>query len=246
MAEKTLVTKKQLTVSIIFNGINSFLFLIYLIKLLFNLSSLKYLTMLSYYINSIHLLICLYCDVKIYDLNKNSLYANIEESLNYSLIAETPNPDNEQNKIIFDTFIEKLNDWNRNKLGVICNTFSYFISIIYWILFSMGDKYMKIESGFFAVFDSIYVHLIITIIVIIDVFSSQRKVHIFSWGYYSIIAGLFISYCVYNYIDKQINLSNSYTFLRRSTFFLIFSFILALIILLFCYLNHIYLIRYKY
>ena len=157
-------------------------------------------------------------------------------------MLETTTPGNENN---YDIFAEKLNDWNRNKFGVICNTFSYFITIIFWILFSMGSNYMKIGIGFWAAFDSIYLHLIITIIVIIDVFSTHRKKLVFSWSYYGIIAGLFICYSIYSYVDKRINLKTN-TYMNRSVFFLAFLVLLSLIVLLFCYLNHIYLIRYKY
>ena len=237
----TVVTQKQLTISIIFNGGNTIIFFVYLYKIITNFSQLKYLTKLSFLTNSIYLLICLYCDVKIYYYNKNS---NIDiEALHYNLMIETQNPDKENT---YDTFCEKLNDWNRNKFGVICNTFSYFITINFWILFSMGSHYMKIGVGFWAAFDSIYLHLIITIIVIIDVFSSHRKMLVFSWLYYGIIAGLFICYCIFNYVDNYINFKKSNTYMNRSGFFLAFLFLLSLILLLFCYLNHIYLIRYKY
>lgn len=236
----TVVTKKQLSISIIFNGGNTIIFLFYLYKLFIDINQLKYLTKLSFYANSIYLLICLYCDIKIYYHNKNS---NIDiEALHYSLMLETTTPGNENN---YDIFAEKLNDWNRNKFGVICNTFSYFITIIFWILFSMGSNYMKIGIGFWAAFDSIYLHLIITIIVIIDVFSTHRKKLVFSWSYYGIIAGLFICYSIYSYVDKRINLKTN-TYMNRSVFFLAFLVLLSLILLLFCYLNHIYLIRYKY
>ena len=62
----TVVTKKQLSISIIFNGGNTIIFLFYLYKLFIDINQLKYLTKLSFYANSIYLLICLYCDIKIY------------------------------------------------------------------------------------------------------------------------------------------------------------------------------------
>ena len=228
------VTKRQLTLSIIFNGTNSFIFLYYLYRLLFNFRTLKYLTMLSYYANSTFLFICLYCDVILYYENPG----NVEND--YKLIKEPQNNENDSQNLY-----EKLNDWNRNKFGVICNTFSYYVTISYWLLVSMGKNYIEMDNDLIAFIETLYLHLILTILIIIDIFVSERKKLQFSWDYYWIIAGLFLLYCAFNYIEKYTYDKNTYPFMHNSFMLLILFIGIALILLLLCYLNHIYLLRYK-
>ena len=233
-------TKKQLTISILLNGTNSLIFLYYIYNLLYTFKTLKYLTMLSYCANSISLLICLYCDIMLYYTNSS----NLEND--YKLIKEPQNDENIENN--GDSSLEKLkelNDWNRNKFSVICNTFSYFVTISYWLLVSMGKKFIGMDRGLFAFINTLYLHLIITILVIIDIFNSQRKKLQFSWDYYWIIAGLFLAYCVFNYIEKYTYDKNVYPFMHNSFMLLVFFVGLGLILLYFCYLNHIYLLRFK-
>ena len=63
---KTSISKKQLILSIIFNGGNTLIFFFVLKTIYSQLGILKYLTYLSYISNSIFLLFCLLCDIFIY------------------------------------------------------------------------------------------------------------------------------------------------------------------------------------
>ena len=231
--EKIEISKIQLITSIIFFGGNSIFFIFYLQELLFNLNHLKYLTCLSYYANSIFLLLCLLCDIFLYIKN------NSEEEINYQLIDE-------KNEINYAniTWVEKLNNWNRNKYGVICNTFSFFVSISFWILFYMGEDYIKVSDSFYGFLSTINLHLIISILVIIDIFISKRE-HKFSWDYFGIIALIFLIYCTITGIDKYFFNINPYAFMNGSFHFLIIYILISLLILFTCYIFYLCLINLK-
>ena len=231
--EKIVISKLQLIISIIFFGGNSFFFIFYIQELFFNLHHLKYLTYLSYYANSIFLLLCLLCDILLYIKNSS------EEEINYHLIDD-------KNEITYAniTWVEKLNNWNRNKYGVISNTFSFFVSISFWILFFMGEDYIKVSNTFYGFLSTINLHLIISLLVIIDIFISKRK-HKFSWDYFGIISFLFLIYCVITGIDKYFFNINPYAFMNGSFLFLILYSLVSLLILYACYLFYLFLINYK-
>ena len=151
--EKTLVTKNHLIISIILYGGNTILFLFYLQELFSNLYLIKYLTQLSYYANSIYLFLCLICDIFLYLSN------NLNEENNYQLLEEQ----NDNNSL---EWYQKLNDWNRNKYGIICNTFSFFVSISFWILYFLGKHYIRVSNSFNAMLSTINLHLVISILII--------------------------------------------------------------------------------
>ena len=232
--EKLVISKIQLFISIIFFGGNSIFFIYYLQELLFSLNHLKYLTNLSYYANSIFLLLCLLCDILLYIKNTSE-----EEEINYHLIDD-------KNELSYAnaTWVEKLNNWNRNKYGVICNTFSFFVSISFWILFFMGEDYIKVSNTFYGFLSTINLHLIISILVIIDIFISKRE-HKFSWDYFRIISLLFLIYCFITGINKYFFNINPYAFMNGSVIFLILYVFVSLIILYACYIFYLCLINYK-
>ena len=231
--EKTIITKNQLITSIIINGGNSLIFIFYLKELFLNFHFLKYLTYLSYYANSIFLLLCLICDIFLY-INENS-----EEENNYILM-------NNQNSYLNNNILwaEKLNNWNRNKYGVICNTFSFFVSVSYWILYFLGESYIKMNNTFYGLLSSINLHLLITIFVIIDIFISKRK-HKFSEDYFEIISFIFFVYCIISGIDKYYFNVNPYPFMNGSLLFLIIYVLISFFLLYGCYFFNVYLINYN-
>ena len=231
--EKTIITKNQLITSIIINGGNSLIFIFYLKELFLNFHLLKYLTYISYYANSIFLLLCLICDIFLY-INENS-----EEESNYILM-------NNKNSYLNNNILwaEKLNNWNRNKYGVICNTFSFFVSVSFWILYFLGESYIKMNNTFFGLLSSINLHLLITIFVIIDIFISKRK-HKFSADYFEIISFIFFVYCIICGIDKYYFNVNPYPFMNGSLLFLIIYVLISFFLLYGCYFFNVYLINYN-
>ena len=234
--QKIFISKSQLITSIIFYGTNTIFFIYYLQELFFNLHLLKYLTCLSYYANSIFLLICLICDISIYKNNNSEELEN-----NYQLIDDEKENKNVNKDILWS---EKLNNWNRNKYGIICNTFSFFVTISFWILYFLGDEYITVSDTFLGFLSTIYLHLIISILVIIDIAMSKRE-HSFSWDYFGIISFIFAIYCIMTGINKYNFKSNTYAFMDSSFLFLI-SYVLLLFFLLYVsYAFNVYLINYK-
>ena len=231
---ETSITKKQLISSIIFNGGNSFIFICLLKEIYLNPGILKFLTYLSYFANSFFLLFCVICDIFIYltdDDNSNQI------SNNYVMI-ESENKEKEKPWFI------KLNDWNRNKYGLVCNPFSYFVTISFWILFFLGNSYIKVSSGFYPMTRTFYFHLIITIIIIIDIFVSKRKYISKTYDQKNIVSNLFLIYCIFICIMKYYFKIQPYAFLNSSLLFLICYMLLSFILLYFCFQLNVWLINY--
>ena len=167
-----MITKNQLIISCIFNGGN-LLFLIYYIYDIFERpTDLEHITRWSYYLNSIYTIICLYCDIFEY-ISQND-ENNIESQMNYNLMIDDKND-------YCKKTLKKLNDWNRNKFGVICNSLCYFVSIGFWSLFFLGNTFMQVSKSIKNLFNCIYHHCIIQIIIIIDIFTFDRKIQDLFW-----------------------------------------------------------------
>ena len=232
--ENIKVTKTQLITSIFFYGANTLFFICSLYNLFYKVHTINYLTNLSYYANSIFLLICLFCDILLYMMN------NSENEKNYMLMEE-PNINNTNNNYLF---VERLNNWNRNKYGIICNTFSFFVTVNFWILFLLGEEYIRISNSFNGRLRTIYLHLIISILVIIDYFIAKRK-HKFSWTYFTIILFIFALYCILLIINTYYFNNNIYAFMNGGLIFLFVYLVIAIFTLFICYLFNVYLIEYN-
>ncbi len=229
-----MITKKQLIISCIFNGGNVLFLLYYIYDIFVRYTDLEHITRWSYYLNSIYTSICLYCDIMQFISQEDK--DNLDSQLNYKLLIEEKN----------DKLLE-LNHWNRNKFGVICNTLCYFVSIGFWSLFFFGNNIMLVSKSIKNLFNCIYHHCIIQIIVIVDIFAFKREIHKFNWNYFGIIYSIFISYCIIIYLEKYIFGRNAYYFMNGSSkMFLILCLIIGSALLFICYLIHIYLIEFKY
>lgn len=232
-----MLTKNQLIISCFFNGGNAIFLIYYIYDICVRPTDLEHITRWSYYLNSIFTTINLFCDIMEYISQESK--ENMENSMNYKLIIDDQNLEPKQN-------FEKLNDWNRNQFGVICNTLSYFVSIGFWSLFFLGNSLMKVTPSIKSVFNCIYHHCIIQIVGIVDIFNIKRKVHVFSWLYFGIIYSILILYSIIIYIEKYIFGRNAYIFMKgTSKMFLILCLIISSILLYISYLIHIYLIELK-
>ena len=230
---KVSITKSQLISSIIFNGGNTFIFIFLLKALYLNPGILKFLTYLSYCANSIFLFFCLLCDIFLYlNSDKNSF----ESETDYKLIEA----DEENDKQSF--WFERLNDWNRNTYSLICNPFSIFVTISFWILYFLGESYIKVSPGFYPMSRTFYLHLVITILIIIDIFVSKRK-KITIFKYYDIVSELFLLYCLAIIIMKFKYNILPYAFLNSGIIFLLFYMIISFILLHLCYYINIWLVN---
>ena len=230
--EKTAITLNQLIISILFNGGNSIIFIFLLKALYYNPRILLFLTYLSYCANSIHLFFCFICDIFLYLKSKNSE----DNDMNYRLIeADDYRYDNKP-------WFEKINNLNRNKYGMICNTFSIFVTISFWTLYFMGESYIKVSSGFYPMLRTYYLHLIITIIIIIDIYNFKRKCA-YSSSDINIIIILFLIYTIVIAINKFYFNINPYAFMHSSWIILSIFIIVFLCLLNFCYGLNLWLIN---
>lgn len=235
------VTKKQLIISIIFNGINTLQFIYYLFEEIKYPSYLFYLTIWVYNVNCIFLLLCLICDCANYFHNEGTNFKNVEDILDYKELALRKD----------STFVagekeywaEGLNDWNRNIFGTYCNTFSYFVCFSFWILFF--SNYISVSRYIYDFLGTVYQHLTITIIIIIDIFTAERKMISFSKNSLGIIISIYFIYCIFAYILTFSFNKNVYSFMKTSSFpFLIFYLIISSGGLGLCYILHVWMVRY--
>lgn len=230
---KVSITKFQLISSIIFNGGNTYIFITLLKAVYSNPGILKFLTYLSYCANSIFLFFCILCDIFLY-LNR---YNNsVESETDYKLMAADDDNDNES------FWFERLNDWNRNTYSLICNPFSFFVTANFWILYFLGESYIKVSSGFYPMLRTYYLHLTITILIIIDIFVSKRK-KITSFKYYDLVCDLLLLYCIAIIIMKYKFNIIPYAFLNSGIVFLLCYMLISFILLHFCYYINIWLVN---
>lgn len=233
-----MVQKKQLIISSIFNGGNIIFLIYYLYDSIIHQIDLLHITRWSYFLNSIFTTISLICDIIIYRSE------NEDTDMNYTLMIDENNK--EKNKD-FISKIKELDDWNNNKFGNICNSLCYFVSVGFWFLFFFGNRIMKISQSIKSVFNCIYHHCIIQIIIIINIFNSKRKKHHFSWFYFGIIFSIYLFYCCVIGIEKYFFQKDAYYFMKnQSEIFLFFCFIFSGLFLFLSYLLHIFILDIKF
>lgn len=240
--EMNKVTKQQLIISVIFNGSNTLLFIYYILQTIKRPFLLVYITIWSYYLNSINIFLNLLCDIFLFLSNPPSQTSliSIEENLDYNLVTDINSIQNKTKSIW-----EKINEWNRNDFSIISNPFSYFVSICFWFLFFMGENFMKVSTSPDEFFGTIYQHLLITIFVIIDIFNSKRKKTVVNGKDFGIITLVFIGYFIEAYIAKYFYGINIYAFMRGANFaFLVLFAIFSYMFIFFCYLFQVWIVNF--
>lgn len=234
-----MVEKSQLITSIIINGGNTFFLIYYIYDSFIHPIDLLHITRWSFFLNSLFTTICLFCDIIIYNIEK-------EESIidmNYNLMIDKDINKKEKNLI---SRIKTLDDFNKNKYGIVCNTFCYFVSLGFLFLFFFENDIMQVSKSIKNLFNCIYHHFIIQIIIIINVFISERKKHFFSWFYLNIIFAVYILYIIIICFEKYFLGINAYLFMRDKTnLFLFFCFIFSSLFLFLCYLLNMYIINFR-
>ena len=234
-----MVEKSQLITSIIINGGNTFFLIYYIYDSFIHPIDLLHITRWSFFLNSLFTTICLICDIIIYNIEK-------EESIidmNYNLMIDKDINKKEKNLI---SRIKTLDDFNKNKYGIVCNTFCYFVSLGFLFLFFFENDIMQVSKSIKNLFNCIYHHFIIQIIIIINVFISERKKHFFSWFYLNIIFAVYILYIIIICFEKYFLGINAYFFMRDKTnLFLFFRFIFSSLFLFLCYLLNMYIINFR-
>ena len=234
-----MVQRSQLITSIIINGGNAFFLIYYIYDSYVHPIDLLHITRWSFFLNSIFTTICLICDIVIY-------YSEKEETsidMNYNLMNDE---DKSQKREDFIIMIKKLDNWNKNKYGIVCNTFCYFVSLGFLLLLFFENNLMQVSKSIKNVFNCIYHHLIIQIIIIINVFISERQKHYFSWFYLTIILIIYLSYIIIICIEKYYFQINAYFFMIDKTkLFLFFCALVSCLFLFICYLLNMYIINFK-
>ena len=232
-----MVQKSQLITSIIINGVNTFFLLYYIYDSYVHPIDLLHITRWSFFLNSIFTTICLICDIIIYHIEKEETSID----MNYNLMIDIDINKKEKN---INSKIKQLDDFNKNKYGIVCNTFCYFVSLGFLFLFLFENNIMQVSKSIKNLFNCIYLHFIMQIIIIINVFISERKKHFFSWFYLNIIFSIYLFYVIIITFEKYFFGINAYFFMRDKTkFFLFFCFIFSWIFLFLCYLLNMFIIN---
>jgi len=231
-----MVQKSQLITSIIINGGNTFFLLYYIYDSYVHPIDLLHITRWSFFLNSIFTTICLICDIIIYHIEKEETSID----MNYNLMIDKDINKKEKN---INSKIKQLDDFNKNKYGIVCNTFCYFVSLGFLFLFLFENDIMQVSKSIKNLFNCIYLHFIMQIIIIINVFISERKKHFFSWSYLNIIFSIYLFYVIIIIFEKYFFGINAYFFMRDKTkFFLFLCFIFSWVFLFFCYLLNMFII----
>ena len=179
---------------------------------------LKFMTWWNLYINSIYFIVVLISDICLYFNNRR---------------------------------MEKINFFFREHYSAICTTLTFLVSIIFWLMIYLPilitNQFSKInEMGTF--YENLYVHLIITIIQILDIFFAQKTFMKFNWNHIFGLTILFLCYGIVVAIEKFVKNFSIYPFFNdlkwwNFPFFIVFFVCCYCLIYKFCYLK---LIEIKY
>lgn len=90
--------------------------------------------------------------------------------------------------------IEFLNDFSRNKMAQIVNSFSYMVFFTYWLAVLMGPKVMKFPLKFNRRVNSLWHHGLITILILLDLFLHEHEQINFNFYDAIIISIFFVCY----------------------------------------------------
>ena len=179
---------------------------------------LKFMTWWNLYINSFYFIIVLICDICLYFNNRQ---------------------------------LEKINFFFREHYSAICTTLTILVSIIFWFLIYLPliikNQLSKFKDmGSF--YENLYVHLIITIIQILDIFFAQKTFMKFNFNHIIALTVLFMAYGIVVAIEKFVNNFSIYPFFDalkwwNFPFFIVFFVACYYLIYKYCYLK---LIQIKY
>ena len=141
--------------------------------------------------------------------------------------------------------LEKLNDWNRNTFSQICNTLSYFVCILFWCLFLLGNDFMRFRKFILLEFIAyVYLHSLITVFCIIDIIIQGRNKITFRKKNFIIIMIIFKLYMLVCILEKYFIGFCPYTFIvKANNKQLIVAIFIFVIIIYNCYYFHIWMVN---
>lgn len=179
---------------------------------------LKFMTWWNLYINSFYFIVVLISDICLY-------FNNIR--------------------------MEKINYFFREHYSAFCTTLTILVSIIFWFMIYLPliiTKQISKTNEMGTFYENLYVHLIITIIQILDIFFAQKTFMKFNLNHIFALTILFFCYGIVVAIEKFVNNFSIYPFFNdlkwwNFPFFIAFFVCCYCLIYKFCYLK---LIEIKY
>ena len=145
--------------------------------------------------------------------------------------------------------MEKINFFFREHFSPICTTLTILVTIIFWFLIYFPAKIKNKNLNEFGTFyENFYVHFLITIIQILDIFFAQKTFMKFNFNHIIALTILFFNYGIVVAYEKFVNNFAIYPFFNdlkwwNFPFFIVFFVACYYLIYKYCYLK---LIEIKY
>lgn len=117
--------------------------------------------------------------------------------------------------------LEGLHDFSRNKMAPVVNSYSYMVFISFWGMACMGNKVMRLPTDAIGLLSNIYLHALITVFVIIDIYFSDHQKLKFSWITFAILTGIFALYSIDVVICLFVLNFSPYPFMENSAFWVV-------------------------
>jgi len=147
------------------------------------------------------------------------------------------------------TSLEKFNSFIRNYFSVIAYSYCYTITIEFWAILFTGmtfginpfleEKTVSKE----VLYDALYLHLAICLIIVIDLFCTKRKL-VENKILLFIINLIFFCYCIVVLWTNYVLLRPAYPFMKDAGIIvMLIAFIISLFFVNLCYYLHLYLVK---
>ena len=147
------------------------------------------------------------------------------------------------------TSLEKFNSFIRNYFSVIAYPYCYTITIEFWAILFTGmtfginpfleEKTVSKE----VLYDALYLHLAICLIIVIDLFCTKRKL-VENKILLFIINFIFFCYCIVVLWTNYVLLRPAYPFMKDAGIIvMLIAFIISLFFVNLCYYLHLYLVK---
>ena len=147
------------------------------------------------------------------------------------------------------TSLEKFNSFIRNYFSVIAYPYCYTITIEFWAILFTGmtfginpfleEKTVSKE----VLYDALYLHLAICLIIVVDLFCTKRKL-VENKILLFIINFIFFCYCIVVLWTNYVLLRPAYPFMKDAGIIvMLIAFIISLFFVNLCYYLHLYLVK---
>ena len=141
---------------------------------------------------------------------------------------------------------EKINNFFKNIYSRISFTFSYSITLLYWILYFLGKNFLIVREGFIPYCFHIYMHGIFTLLLLIELIINNHEYNPHNLKDFFIISVIFFLYTINASFAKYFFDFCPYAFMEKASFGqLIISSLIMYMIVLNCYQIHILLLKVK-